>query len=264
MGTRIARQSYKKNAMSFLVTAENFLTMRRIDCSFPRLMPKIAMVAYFASCGAAWAVDLPTTADGWKVIGLSPAAEVFWIRPSLIRGLAMDRRVPVAIATPSKGVELSTAHIDCGELVFYRVLQDGRRTAPVKIANGSTWKSIATALCTANQVDSLTSRSDHRERSLIETASIGLKRYGSDISSNPWMSNAAAFICIKLAAGASLEAAGGEMAFRYSKELSKLYGVSPNDSMRTIDEVRINEMARPIVYIAMAKCPGPFSSAPLR
>jgi hypothetical protein len=88
-------------------------------------MPKIAMVAYFASCGAAWAVDLPTTADGWKVIGLSPAAEVFWIRPSLIRGLAMDRRVPLAIATPSKGVELSTAHIDCGELVFYRVLQDG-------------------------------------------------------------------------------------------------------------------------------------------
>lgn len=77
------------------------------------------MAACFASYGAAYAVDLPSTADGWKFIGLSPAAEVFWIRPSLIRGLAMDRQVPLAVATPSNGVELSTAHIDCGELVFY-------------------------------------------------------------------------------------------------------------------------------------------------
>jgi len=31
------------------------------------------------------------------------------------------------------------------------------------------------------------------------------------------------------------------MAFGYSKEFSKLYGVRPNDSMRTVDEVRIKE-----------------------
>jgi len=254
----------KQLAIDFYVTAKNFLTIRRINCSFPKLMPKIAMAACFASFRAAYAVDLPTTADGWKVIGLSPAAEVFWIRPSLIRGLAMDRQVPLAVATPSKGVELSTVHIDCGGLVFYRVLQDGRRTATVKIANGGTWKSIATMLCTANQADPSTSRSDNRERSWIETASLGIKRYESEISSNPWMSNAAEFFCIKLAAGASLEAAGGDMAFRYSKEFSKLYGVRPNDSMRTVDEVRIKEMARSIMYIAMAKCPVLFSSAPLK
>ena len=259
----MARPTYKQLAINFYITAKNFLTIRRIDCSFPKLMPKIAMAACFTTCRAAYAVDLPTTADGWKVIGLSPAAEVFWIRPSLIRGLAMDRQVPLAVATPSKGVELSTAHIDCGGLVFYRVLQDGRRTAPVKIANGGTWKSIATILCTANQAEPSASRGDNRERSWTETASLGIKRYGSEISSNPWMSNAAAFFCIKLAAGASLEAAGGDMAFRYSKVLFKLYGVSPNDSMRTIDEVRFKEMAKPIMYIAMAKCPGPFWSAPL-
>jgi hypothetical protein len=227
-------------------------------------MSKIAMAACFTSYGAAYAVDLPSTADGWKFIGLSPAAEVFWIRPSLIRGLAMVRQVPLAVATPSNGVELSTAHIDCGELVFYRVLQDGRRTAPVKIANGGTWKSIATVLCTANQADSSTSRSDNRERSWIETESLGIKRYGLEIGRNPWMSNAAAFFCKKLVAGASLEAARGDMAFRYSKELLKLYGVSPNDSMKPIDEARFKEMAKPIIYIAIAKCPGPFSSAPLK
>jgi hypothetical protein len=53
--------------------------MWRIDCSFPKLMPKMVMAACFASYGAAYAVDLPSTADGWKFIGLSPAAEVFWI-----------------------------------------------------------------------------------------------------------------------------------------------------------------------------------------
>jgi len=247
-----------------LAIAEPFLIMRRIDFSFSNLIPKISMAVCFTSCGAASAVDLPTTADGWKVIGLSPAAEVFWVRPSLIRGRAMDRQVPLAVATPSKGVELSTAHIDCGELVFYRVLQDGRRTAPVKIANGSTWTSIATMLCTANKAEHSASRSDIRERSLIETASLGVKRYESEISSNPWMSNAAAFFCIKLAAGASLEAAGGDMAFRYSKEFSKLYGVRPNNSMKTIDEARIKEIFKPIMYVAMAKCPAPFTSAPLK
>jgi len=35
----------KQLAIDFYVTAKNFLTIRRINCSFPKLMPKIAMAA---------------------------------------------------------------------------------------------------------------------------------------------------------------------------------------------------------------------------
>ena len=93
---------------------------------------KIALSACITSLGVAYASDLPITADGWKLVGISPTAEAFWIRTNSIRGPEVDRQVLLAIATPSKGVEVSMAHIDCNELIFYRVLQDGRRSSPVK------------------------------------------------------------------------------------------------------------------------------------
>ena len=231
---------------------------------FLRLIQKIALAACITSCGVASADDRAMTADGWKLVGISPAAEIFWIRASSISGPSIDRQVPLAIATPSKGVEVSIAHINCGELVFYRVLQDGRRTAPVNIANGSTWKSIAKVVCKENTSNSVSSRGTNAEKSVVETGSLGMKRYRSEIATNPWMSDAALFICKKLAAGSSLEAAGGDMAFAYSKELVKLWGLVPGDSMSTIDEQKSKESTKPILYIAMTKCPSLVSNAPLR
>lgn len=240
-------------------TCENNSTYMRI----PRSLQQIGVAACITSCGVAHAGDLPTTADGWKIVGISPMAEAFWIKTGSISGSSVDRQVPLAIGTPSMGMELSMAHIDCSNLVFYRRLQDGRQTRPVRIANGSTWESIAEVLCKANAADSLPGRRDNTEKSIIETSALGMKRYNSVISINPWMNNAAEYVCKRLASGASLESAGGDTAVAYSEELLMLWRVRAGDSMRDIDMPKAKESIRPIVYIAMSKCPGLFSAAPL-
>jgi hypothetical protein len=230
---------------------------------FDNWISKTALAAFITSCGVAYASDLPITADGWKLVGISPTAEAFWIRTSSISGPKVDRQVLLAIATPSRGVEISTAHIDCNELKFYRVLQDGRRSSPVKIATRSTWQSISKAICKEKGSDAGLRKGVNSEKSVLETGRRGIEQYSLEIAANPWMSDAAVLVCNKLAGGASLEEAGGAMAFTYGKQLVKLWGVKPGDSLRTIDEESAKDRSKPILYIAMTQCPKLVSNAPL-
>lgn len=102
------------------------------------------------------------------------------------------------------------------------------------------------------------------ERSLLEDGTREMKRYSKEIAANPWMSKAAEHTCKKLASGDSIEDAGAATAFVYGKQMLDLVEVRAGDSLKTMDQEKLKEKARPVFSIVKVKCPGLVVNAPIK
>ena len=89
--------------------------------------------------------------QGWGLVGININASVWWIKPSTVKGTAVDRTVlklSLDLDRPTKLSE-SQVHINCvtAQQQQSHPSESQARTPPLAINQGSTWESIAKIIC---------------------------------------------------------------------------------------------------------------------
>ena len=88
--------------------------------------------------------------DGWRLVGMTRNAVVWWIKPSSIKGDASKRSVRKMVVDPDSPLKLSESwvHIDCPKAI--QTQSSGlRSTQPLLINKGSVWETIGKIICPA-------------------------------------------------------------------------------------------------------------------
>jgi hypothetical protein len=96
---------------------------------------------------------------GWRLVGINSKAAVWWIKPSTVTGDATDRSVLKLSINPDRPTRLlqSRVFINCKTAQMQQTLSaDSQiRTPSLLINKGSTWDTIAKAICPAGSYSKL-------------------------------------------------------------------------------------------------------------
>ena len=122
-----------------------------------RSFPRVDAPTRTASVGTPRQVEMDyretfvQSPQGWLLVGININATVWWIKPSTVKGTAVDRTVLKLSLDPDRPTKLSESqvHINCvtAQQQQSHPSESQVRTPPLAINQGSTWESIAKIIC---------------------------------------------------------------------------------------------------------------------
>ena len=88
---------------------------------------------------------------GWRLVGITRNADIWWIKPSTVKGDASSRSVEKRSALPDKSLKLSETivYIDCPKAVQRQssLINPFAKSPPLVISQGSVWETIGKLIC---------------------------------------------------------------------------------------------------------------------